>query len=131
NSGGNLSATPSGNIDDASVLDEHERRLNSDSRSQQPSSSKGQHRNVLIAIRRDNCDQDCSSLCAPAGSATGRLVSETISSRYSVVVSEMRQSLKPVPAMAAHGFASVRETTCSPRDQIARPQNAILSEFES
>jgi hypothetical protein len=57
--------------------------------------------------------------------------SATISSRSSVVVSETRQSLKPVPAMTAHGLASVRETTCSPRDQIARPQNAILSEFES
>ena len=41
--------------------------LDSVSRSQQPSSSKGQHRNVLIAVLRDDCDQDCSSLCAPAG----------------------------------------------------------------
>src|SRR6266852_3283991 len=56
------------------------------SRSQQLSSGKGQHRNVLIAVRRDDCDQDCSSLYAPAGSAAGRQVNETISSRYSVVV---------------------------------------------
>jgi hypothetical protein len=105
--------------------------LDSVSRSQQPSSSKGQHRNVLIAVRRDDCDHDCSSLCAPAGSATGWLVSETISSRYSVVVSETQQSLKSVPAITAQELASVRESMYSPRDQIARPQNAILSKFES
>src|SRR5260370_21554704 len=77
NSGGNLAAAPSGNIDDTSLLDEHERMLDSVSRSQQPSSSKGQHRNVLIAVTRDDCDQDCSSLCAPAGSPTERLGNTT------------------------------------------------------
>ena len=52
NSGGNLATTPSGNLDDVSVLDEHERMLDGASRRKQPSSSKGQHRNVLIAVRR-------------------------------------------------------------------------------
>src|SRR6266481_3824817 len=83
NSGGNLAATPSGNVDDASPLDKHERMLDSVSRSQQPSSSKSQHRNVLISLRRDDCDQDCSSLCAPAGSATAGLSTEQ--SRHAAV----------------------------------------------
>src|ERR1700704_140012 len=52
NSGGNLAAAPSGNVDDASLLDEHERMLDGASRRKQPSSSKSQHRNVLIAVRR-------------------------------------------------------------------------------
>ncbi len=51
NSGGNLAIAPSGNVDDASVLDEHEGMLDGVSRSQQPSSSKSQHTNVLIAVK--------------------------------------------------------------------------------
>src|SRR6266404_6384740 len=62
---GNLAAAPSGNIDDTSLLDEHERMLDSVSRSQQPSSSKGQHRNVLIAVTRDDCDQIVAAFARP------------------------------------------------------------------
>jgi hypothetical protein len=46
NSRGSLPAAPSGNFEDASLLDEHERMLDGVRRSQQPSSRKNQHRNV-------------------------------------------------------------------------------------
>src|ERR1035437_4591993 len=52
NSGGNLPAGPRGNFEDASLLDEHERMLDGVRRSQQSSSSKSPHRNVLIAAKR-------------------------------------------------------------------------------
>ncbi len=51
NPGGNLAAAASGNFEDTSLLDEHQRLLDGVSRSQQPSSGKSQHRNVLIAVK--------------------------------------------------------------------------------
>jgi hypothetical protein len=57
-------------------------------------------------------------------------VNETTSLRYSVVVSETRPPLKSVPTSTGQELASVRDSTCSPRDQIAGPPNAILSQFE-
>src|SRR5580658_1511864 len=51
NSGGKLAAVPSGNFEDASVLDEHDRMLDGTGGSQKPSSSKSQHRNVLIRVK--------------------------------------------------------------------------------
>ena len=52
NSGGKLPAAWSGNFEDASLLDEHERMLDGIRWSQQSSSSKSHHRNVLIAEKR-------------------------------------------------------------------------------
>src|SRR5208337_1975658 len=71
NSGGNLPAAPGGNVEDASLVDEHDRTLDGRSRSQQLSSTKSQHRNVLIAAEKGS-DQDCNSLCVLAGKATGQ-----------------------------------------------------------
>ena len=59
NSGGKLAAAAGRNFEDASFVDEHERALDGAGRSQQLSSSKSQHRNVLIAAIR-GYDQDCS-----------------------------------------------------------------------
>jgi hypothetical protein len=53
------------------LLDEHEWMLDGVSRSQQHSSGKCLHENVLIAYEVDYV-QDCSSLSASPGSATGR-----------------------------------------------------------
>ncbi len=52
NSGRNLPAATSRDFEHASLIDEHERMLNGVGRSQEPSSSKSQHRNVLITTKR-------------------------------------------------------------------------------
>jgi hypothetical protein len=51
NSGRRFPAAPIENCDDASVLNEHNRMLDSVSRSEQSSSSESQHRNVLIEAK--------------------------------------------------------------------------------
>ena len=52
NSGGDLPAALRGNFENASLFDEQERMLDDVGRSQQSSSSKSQHRNVLMAAKR-------------------------------------------------------------------------------
>src|ERR1039458_7586243 len=54
NSGGNLPVAPAGNFEDTSLLDEHEGMLEGVRRSQQPSSSKKQHRNFAKVVL--SCD---------------------------------------------------------------------------
>jgi hypothetical protein len=50
-SGGKLAAAPSGNFDELSLLDEHQRMLDGVRRSQQSSRSKSRHINVLIEAK--------------------------------------------------------------------------------
>src|SRR5712692_2654669 len=109
NSGGNLAAAQSGNFEDTSLLDEHQRMLDSVSRSQQPSSDKSQHRNVLIAVKSGYA-QDCSSLRPPRRQARGNASS----------AQQPRTKLAPVA-----------DSAVQPARVDHQPQNAILIEFVS
>src|ERR1700722_2683025 len=60
NSSGHFTAFSVGDFEDATVLNEQQWMLDDLHRSEQFSSTKCQHRIVLIAAK-DDCDQDCSS----------------------------------------------------------------------
>ena len=102
NSGGNLPAAPSGNFEDASLLDEQERMLDGVRRSQQPSSSKSQHRKVSIVTELTTVTKIVAALAPSPAGTTARGAGKTVSSI-------------PAPCNQAQELTPVRDTTVPPK----------------